>query len=439
MPVTAKDSDESSSVKTDELHRALVQRVISSGTFATTERLSSFLQYVCDQTLKGQADSLNEQRIGEAVFRRSHDYDSSIDGIVRTQGSRLRQRLDRYFSEEGTNEPIRIVIPRGCYVPVFEPRVPDVPSGALPPAPPTLLPAPESAAASQDNKAQSTIAASTLSKLGWASVSVLAVVILLLIVRNGPAKEGANRHVTAHPLWNQMFVSGQHTLIVPGDSGLVIWEGLTHEKIGLAEFLKGDYRAERSANPAQSIANDLSQRRYTSFVDLEALQMLTRVAQSQKSELEMRYARDLKTNDLKEGNVILVGASEANPWVELYEQGMNFRFSKDPVTGRASIINRSPRGHEPGSWDLAAGGAYAIVAFLPGLRGNGNGLLIGGTSMTGTETALDFISDDTQLLPFLKSIQRPDGRLPHFEVVLGTTSVSASAVRSNVLAWRALN
>jgi hypothetical protein len=62
--------------------------------------------------------------------------------------------------------------------------------------------------------------------------------------------------------------------------------------------------------------------------------------------------------------------------------------------------------------------------------------MIEGTSMAGTEAAWDFVSDDSELLPFLRPIQRPDGRIPHFELVLGTQSMSSSAVHSNLLAWR---
>jgi len=118
---------------------------------------------------------------------------------------------------------------------------------------------------------------------------------------------------------------------------------------------------------------------------------------------------------------------------------MTFVFSKNPATNRSSIENRAPRNGEPSRWDLADGRAYALVDFLPGLTDHGNALLIGGTSMTGTESALDFISDDTQLLTFLQRIQRPDGRLPHFQVVLGTQGVTGSSVHSQILAWRVMD
>ena len=73
---------------------------------------------------------------------------------------------------------------------------------------------------------------------------------------------------------------------------------------------------------------------------------------------------------------------------------------------------------------------------MPNLAGDGNALILEGTSMSGTEAARDFVLDDSQLLPFLKQIQRADGTTPHFEVMLGTRNMSSSALNNDVLAWR---
>ena len=73
-----------------EAKRALVRRIAESSTFGKSERLSSFLICICDLTLSGRASEINEQKIGTTVFGRPLDYDSSIDGIVRPQASRLR-------------------------------------------------------------------------------------------------------------------------------------------------------------------------------------------------------------------------------------------------------------------------------------------------------------------------------------------------------------
>jgi hypothetical protein len=416
-----------------------VDRIIVSSTFAKCERLSSLLAYVCDLTLHGRVKEINEQKIGEAVFGRPRNYDSSIDGIVRTQASRLRQRLELYFREEGVDEPIRLVIPRGGYVPVFEPRLTPV----VPMSTPTVVP--EQPPDKLD--VRGSFWGWRSAALAWSLVAILLVaMVTILLADRGAAIKGQVARTPVHPLWSQIFVAGQRTLEVPGDSGLVMWQGLVGKSVGLAEYLNGDYRTNllpRRLTTLQDAAVDMGGRRYTSIVDLEAAKSLSLMAQSAQSKLEVRYARDVRPNDLKQGNVILVGAAEANPWVELFEHNMNFVFFNDRVRRTFSLLNREPRGTEPRQWDShytdAQHRVYAVVAFLPNLGGNGNALILEGTSMAGTESAWDFVSDDSQLLPFLKRIQRANGTVPHFEVALGTNNMSGSAVKNTVLAWRTTN
>jgi hypothetical protein len=418
--------------------RALVDRIIVSSTFAKCERLSSLLAYVCDLTLNGRVKEINEQNIGEAVFGRRRNYDSSIDGIVRTQASRLRQRLEMYFSEEGIDEPLRIVIPRGGYVPVFEPRSTPV----VPLLTPTEVP--EQPAGKLDGPGS--FRDSRSAAIAWSLVAILLAAMVTILLVNRRAAKGQVAHAPVHPLWSQIFAAEQRTLEVPGDSGLVMWQGLVGKSVGLAEYLNGDYRTNllpRGLTTLRDVAVDMGGRRYTSIVDLDAATSLSQMAQSARSKLEVRYARDVRPNDLKQGNVILVGAAEANPWVELFEHNMNFVFFNDRIGKTFSVLNREPRGGEPRQWDShytdVQHRVYAVVAFLPNLGGNGNVLILEGTSMAGTESAWDFVSDDSQLLPFLKRIQRANGTVPHFEVVLGTNNMSGSAVKNTVLAWRTAN
>jgi hypothetical protein len=416
--------------------RALVDRIIVSSTFAKCERLSSLLAYVCDLTLNGRVKEINEQRIGEAVFGRPRNYDSSIDGIVRTQASRLRQRLELYFSEEGLDEPTRIVIPRGGYVPVFEPR--------LTPVVPVLTPTVVPEQPADKPEVRGSFWGLRSAAIAWSLVAILLAAMVTILP--GALTKGQVARTPVHPLWSQIFAAEQRTLEVPGDSGLVMWQGLVGKSVGLAEYLNGDYRTNllpRSLTALQDAAVDMGGRRYTSIVDLEAAKSLSLMAESAQGKLEVRYARDVRPNDLKQGNVILVGAAEANPWVELFEHNMNFVFFDDRVRKTFSVLNREPRGGEPRQWDShytdVQHRVYAVVAFLPNLAGNGNALILEGTSMAGTESAWDFVSDDSQLLPFLKRIQRPNGTVPHFELVLGTNNMSGSAVKNTVLAWRTTN
>jgi hypothetical protein len=226
------------------------------------------------------------------------------------------------------------------------------------------------------------------------------------------------------------------------DSNLVVWQGLMKRDIGLAEYLSGDYRTTipTTATSLQKEALQVARGRYTSMIDVEMIQYFSRISQLEKSRLDVRYTRELRPNDLKQGNIILSGAPEANPWVQLFEHDMNFVFSYDRAHEKTSVLNRMPEGSEPRQWDSIRTDkqhhVYGVVAYLPNLSGNGNVLILEGTTIAGTECALDFVSDDSQLLPFLKQLRRADGSLPHFEVVLGTDNMSGSAVKNSILAWR---
>jgi len=118
---------------------------------------------------------------------------------------------------------------------------------------------------------------------------------------------------------------------------------------------------------------------------------------------------------------------------------MNFVF-KDDYKGVFSILNRSPKSGEPDRWESRRNDpqrrVFGVVAYLPSLGGTGNALLLEGTGMSGTEAGMDFVLDDAQLLPFLNRIRRPDGTLPHFELLLETHNIGASAVQSQIIAWR---
>jgi hypothetical protein len=416
--------------------RALVRRVTHSSTFAKSERLSSFLTYVCEMTLSGRSHEINEQKIGTAVFGRAPDYDSTIDGIVRPQASRLRQRLDVYFNGEGANEPLRINLPRGSYVPVFEKR-----TAAKPLASPTVPDELGPAAVRPD--VIKAIAGSTNRKITWVALSILlASILALLLVRGSSRSVERVAASAAHPLWGLMFRSDQETMVVPSDTGLVMWRGVTKQNIDLSGYLRGDYYrsppAAVSSTPGVNAA-DLASRRYTSIIDLDVVKALQQIADTRHSRLGLRYARDVRPNDLKNGDVVLVGAAAANPWVELFEPKMDFVFSNARFR-QYTVLNRRPKGTEPESWssdyDDPQKRVYGVVAFLPNLSGTGNVLILEGTSGSGTECAWDFVSDDSSLLPFLNQIKRPDGTVPHFQLVLDSTNLNDSSVKRTILAWR---
>jgi hypothetical protein len=442
-----KEVRSSTSDGVDE-RRLLVSRIVASSTFSKSHRLSSLLTFICDLALQGRTDEINEQKIGAAVFGRKPHYDSSIDGIVRAQASRLRTRLELYFEEEGREEFTRIVIPRGGYIPHFLNQQ----TREIIPLGPESSPISSFEDALKDpetmDSGQITLKRPEKEKRLWVLLLLLATVILVMGALRARRVKNADSQAsqsTFNPLWKQLFVKDQQTLLIFGDSGLVMYQAAVGRNLGLAEYLNGSYRDDvpGKANGAPIKTSDLSNRRYTSVVDLEILRAFDRISEKENARVEAQYARDVRPNDLKQGNVILVGATEANPWVELFERNMNFGYSYDRVHRIYSVTNRNPQGNEPRQWDSAITDkqhrVFGVVAYLPNLSGTGSALILEGTGMAGTESAWDFASDESQLLPFLDRIRRSDGSFPHFEVVLGTNNMRGSAVKGTTLAWRTFN
>jgi hypothetical protein len=412
----------------------LAKRITESKTFAKSERLSQLLLYLCERCLLGRVTELTEQHIAYSVFERKGRFDPAADTIVRSHMLRLRHKLDTYFEEEKINEQIRITIPRGGYVPAFEDihEIHSVPAVELPIA---SAPAQELGVAdiSQLQRTQRRLVASC------AALGTLCVLFIVLLIagRSGWFQEGIRARSARHQLWTKLFNPASATVLVAADSGLVMLHGTTGQNSTLSEYLSRNFNKELGAIPAarQNEILSLASRRYTSFVDLEFFDRLTHLPEAHSGNYSIRYARDISVNDLKISNVILSGSQDANPWIELFEPQMNFILRNDLPHGVRAFMNRKPQTGEQNVY-VCDQLEYGVLAFLPNLSNTGNALIVEGTSVAGTEAISDFLFTDGSLDPFLKKIERKDGSIPHFEILLESRSVSGSASRSQILTYR---
>ncbi len=106
--------------------RAALSRLCKSKAFSGSEKLMRFLTFVVETTIRGDSSYLKETIIGMSVFGRAPDYDPKADTIVRIQAWRLRFKLKEYYESEGAVEPLKIVLRKGSYVPIFVRRVADI-------------------------------------------------------------------------------------------------------------------------------------------------------------------------------------------------------------------------------------------------------------------------------------------------------------------------
>jgi serine/threonine-protein kinase len=100
-----------------------VDGILASPGFASAARRSRLLRYLVDHAMAGRGEQVTEYGIGLDVFDRSPSFEPRMDSIVRTETSRLRQKLSEYYRTQGQSETIVIELPQRSYVPVLTRRV----------------------------------------------------------------------------------------------------------------------------------------------------------------------------------------------------------------------------------------------------------------------------------------------------------------------------
>jgi tetratricopeptide (TPR) repeat protein len=99
-----------------------LDRILRSRAFIQSHRIRRFLQFVVEESLLGQPHRLKEYLIGLEVFDRREAFDPRVDSIVRVEARRLRNKLEEYYRTEGQEDPVRVLLRKGSYVPIFEYR-----------------------------------------------------------------------------------------------------------------------------------------------------------------------------------------------------------------------------------------------------------------------------------------------------------------------------
>jgi adenylate cyclase len=114
---------------TPDVIRVQLERILLSADFRASDKQRKFLSFVINETLEDQTSQLKGYTIAVAVYGRPEGFDPQVDPIVRVEAGRLRRALEHYYLTSGKNDPVRIKIPKGGYVPTFNTnQIP--PSGA---------------------------------------------------------------------------------------------------------------------------------------------------------------------------------------------------------------------------------------------------------------------------------------------------------------------
>ncbi len=406
--------------------RAALARILASEEFAGSAQLSRFLRHIVENSIPGRVSVLKESVIGVAVFNRGSGYDPKADPIVRVEARRLRARLDAYYAKNGARETVRISLPKGGYIPSFE-----------------MIPAPEREAGSGREGTQPASAPvpargpALLSR--WPVVAALLSCAVLIIPGVTVYRAGRPEHLV-NRFWSSLLQADRPALLIPADSSLVVLENLSHQSVSLPEYISGEYRDRLIASTPSDhfLVSIFGTRRYTSIADLEFGIRLAHRPEAARSGIVTRYARDVRVEDLKGRNVILLGARQSNPWVGLFEKNATFRLDDDERTAGLRIVNLAPQNGEPAVIERSpaemAKEIYAIITYHHNRNGSGIALLVAGMSVAGTEAAADFVLDDQRLGPWLRKAEG-DGGIRDFDILLRGRNLDGTAPMAEVVSF----
>jgi hypothetical protein len=402
----------------DELRRPVAEeldRILASEYFRNSKQAERLLRYLVAHSLEDHPDDLRERVVGEKVFGREPKYDSNSDSIVRVWANHLRKRLAQYYQSGNQTGSVRFDMRPGSYRVEF---LPVVHEAKAPPEPAQATPAKP-----RNHR---------LLLLAGAAV-LLAMACAWLAVQNFQLRSQLHEPKQPPPLnllWSRLLAAKPPTEIVLADSNLSLLQDMQHKSISLQDYLRHSY------------TDPLMTRRYTSTADVELLRRTMLLAGPDAARLEVTFARDLQADDLKKKNVILIGSTRANPWLEPFASQMNFHFDYTIAGGAGVIVNTHPRAGEQPGYSVPSpmeetNESFGLLAFQPNLARTGNVLIIAGLGMQGTLAAGE-LATSPELFKQVAALlaTNANGDLPYFEVVLKAGMMGSTVHGFKLMAWR---
>lgn len=408
-----------------------VQRIVQSKSFARASRLSSFLLYICERAIEGHPDEITEQQIGVRVFGRPAHYNPGDDNIVRGTARLLRQRLDLYYQEEGQHDELRVIVPRGAYIPVFEKAAQEEPPPQKHINPPPIEDIPQNLPPVRPATRRLWMPFSLMLAFALGAVAVLS----WQHFRQRPASPAS----PSAALWHALFPANKRTLIIAGDAGVNMFDNLAHRQVDVNEYSTRTYLSSPFAQtPNGYLWAPLATRAYVGVQDMKLIAAIMRLPEVRNDQhVIVHYAREIRPEDLMDSNAILIGSPAFNPWIQLFDKDLDFSMSYDGVENSITVANRHPAAGEKPSYKWIWSDpehAYALIALTNNLNGSGKVLLVEATTTMPTAAASDLLLNQGPMAQILARAANPDGSLKRFEVLLETSLVGNSSTQPKVIA-----
>jgi hypothetical protein len=380
-----------------EAIRDQLNRLLANPFFSHSKRFPSFLRFVTEQTLSGDAENIKERTLGIEIFGRDLDYDTASDPIVRVTAAEIRKRVAQYYQDPAHALELRIALPSGSYIPRFH-----WPKGANDPV---------------------------LAELDLAAAEALAAEVL-----------PATRHPLAHRHLKLVWLL---TLLIAGlfsVGTVLLWQAMHRSALDffwgpvltardpvllcIADQLQySSISLRQAAEPAkQVLLND----QLTAIVmdDVYATVKVAGVLQSDGKPYSLRGEGATKLEDLRNGSTVFIGAFD-NAWTLRLTNTLRYHFANDAAMTKMSIVDSTSA--TPTRWvvdrqvQMATNNYrdYAIVARFTDTNTGKLTVIVAGIARGGTIAAGEFLTDPADLVQ-LQRAALAAGDKKNMEVVLST-------------------
>lgn len=429
-----------------EVIRAELDLICRSATFGRSKRLQQFLRYVCECTLRGEASQIKEYAVARDIFDRGPDYLPHEDSVVRRQAHALRHKLQEYYAEEGRNHSVRIDLPVGHYVPVFQ-RF-EAARTAVSEADHISVAQPRRTVRNDRWKWAALPCAFVIFAAGWAAAS-----------RLSPTAAPSTRQNLLDPaireLWGAWLNNPAGASICFSNRMMAIVK--YYDKPATLGIVPGRMRASPAEDSDFRHAFSLPSAGYiyltpsaeqTKMGEAMSGVYFANLLAAAKTPVRTTESRFINWQTLRAENLIIFGYSENNPWIDPLLAQYPFHVMRTDGDRLRRIVNTHPAAGEPAEFRMHISANpddptrdYALVSMLPGVDGVHQLLVINGLVSECTREATAYLTDPASVRKLLSRMRLAAPRHSgawRFQMVLDTEIRDKVPTRSSIVALRVL-
>ena len=395
---------------------AQIEKIARSHVFFGAETSYKLLYFLAERTFAEPHVPLKEYEIATEVMGRRNDFDPRSDSSVRVQVARLRTKLAEYMSGEGLEDPYIVEVPRGSYKLTMAPN-PRAASSLLDDRKHHPEAAPSHAgdlAGIAHEESHETPPKNRSSKLNG---KILTLVFFLAAISLGLTYRFRNYvHVgrtvpvdaAVREFWQPFLSDPQGPLTIVSNAPFTG---------NAVNGLRYPQQEGKGAGTAHSY--------YTGIGEAVSIHKLDTLFSQLNSPLRVRPGSQLSVGDLKDSNLIFIGAPVENLMVKKVVTLKHFEFQEltsGPRTGQVVIQNRNPL---PGEQPVYMASSvpdeplvddYALIARMP-IDPTHEAIVAAGTTTIGTEAAADYLCQPDTLKQLQQKL-KANGHDGAYELIL---------------------